>query len=146
MKIIVPSPFRHPFRVRYAETDAQGIVFYGNYLIYLDTAIYEYLRNLEFNIDRHIADSGADFHVAHVSVDYQSPARFDDDLVVEIQVDHIGRSSLIFQGRVCLQPNQTPLATGKIVWVNVDQLSQKSRSLPTDLVHRIQAYEKPCGK
>jgi acyl-CoA thioester hydrolase len=137
----VPFPFQHNFRVRYAETDAQGIVFYGNYLIYFDTAIYEYLKNLEFNIEGHIVNTGADFHVAHVSADYQAPARFDDDLTVEIRVFHIGRSSLVFHCQVWLSKTQAPLVTGKIVWVNVDQQTQRSVPLPKDLISRIQVYE-----
>ncbi len=52
--------FFFPFRVRYAETDAQGIVFNGNYLTYTDTAIYEYFRSLSFNFVEYVNQTGAD--------------------------------------------------------------------------------------
>ncbi|MGB5988077.1 MAG: thioesterase family protein [Desulfobacterales bacterium] len=143
MTLLIAAPFQHPFRVRYAETDAQGIVFYGNYLIYFDTAIYEYLRNLEFDLKTHVAHSGADFHVVHAAVDYNAPARFEDDLRVNISVGRIGRSSLTFQGHVYLAANDTLLAAGKIVWAYVHQQSQQSMALPPELVQRIEAYENP---
>ena len=68
--------FFFPFRIRYAETDAQGIVFYGNYLIFFDTAIYEYFRALAFDFESHVENTGADFHTVHVSMDFHAPARF----------------------------------------------------------------------
>ena len=83
--------FFFPFRIRYAETDAQGIVFYGNYLTFFDTAIYEYFRALMFDFESHVQNTGADFHTVHVSMDFHAPARFDDPIEASVRTREIGQ-------------------------------------------------------
>ena len=61
--------FFFPFRVRYAETDAQGIVFFVHYLTYFDTAINKYFRDLPYNYIEHVKHTGADFHVVKVGTE-----------------------------------------------------------------------------
>ncbi|MBW2238360.1 MAG: acyl-CoA thioesterase, partial [Deltaproteobacteria bacterium] len=88
--------FCFPFRVRYAETDAQGIVFFAHYLTYFDTAINEYLRDLPHNYIEHVQQTGTDFHVVKVTVEFYAPSHFDDEIEVYVRTGRIGRSSLTF--------------------------------------------------
>lgn len=127
-------PFMFPFRVRYAETDAQGIVFYGNYLTYFDVAIYEYFRQLSYGITDHVAETGADFHTVRAVVDFRAPSRFDDEIDVWVRTAKIGRSSLAFELAIFSGDEPSPRVTGEIVWVNADQKSHRSTPLPERLV------------
>ena len=130
-------PFFFPFRVRYAETDAQGIVFNGNYLTYTDTAIYEYFRSLSFNFVEYVNQTGADFYTVRVEVDYLSPAHFDDEISAYVRTSHIGRSSLEFEVGIYQKDTDVEIVRAKVVWVNVDQKSKKPVQLPEELIQLL---------
>jgi acyl-CoA thioester hydrolase len=133
-------PFAFPFRVRYAETDAQGIVFYGNYLTYFDVAIYEYFRWLCYSITDHVAETGADFHTVRAAVDFHAPSRFDDEIEVCVRTAKIGRSSLAFELALFSGDEPRPRVTGEIVWVNADQEVHRSTPLPKRLVDLLMPH------
>lgn len=136
-----PFKFYFPFRVRYAETDAQGIVFNGNYLTYFDTAIYEYFRELGFNYVANCKATNADFHTVHISTDFLAPAHFDDIIHAGIRTDKIGSSSLTFKLTITSENKKNVLVKGTVIWVYVDQESKKSIPLPQNLVNTIAAFE-----
>ncbi|MCG8642968.1 MAG: acyl-CoA thioesterase [Desulfobacterales bacterium] len=136
-----PFRFYFPFRVRYAETDAQGIVFNGNYLTYFDTAIYEYFRELGFDFAKNYQTASADFHTVHIRTDFLAPAHFDDMIHAGIRTGKIGRSSLTFEIVIASENKDHILVKGTVIWVYVDQESKKSVPLPQDLVNRIKRFE-----
>jgi acyl-CoA thioester hydrolase len=70
---------RHTIRVRYAETDAMGVVYYANYLTYFEVARVEYLRAAGISY-RALEDAGTVAAVTSAHVDYRLPAKFDDEL------------------------------------------------------------------
>jgi acyl-CoA thioester hydrolase len=129
--------FFFPFRVRYSETDAQGIVFYGHYLTYFDTAITEYLRYLRFDYLEHVKRTGTDFHVVKAVIEFFAPSHFDDEIEVHVRTGKIGRSSLTFFMEIFPKNKETPLVRGEVVWVNTDQRAKKPVSLPEELVLRV---------
>jgi acyl-CoA thioester hydrolase len=133
--------FYYRLRVRYAEIDAQGIVFNAHYLTYFDTAIYEYLRALAFDYLSHVRERGHDFHTVKVVVEFQKPFRFDDKIEVGVRVLRLGGSSLTFQLELFLKDGKDPHASGLVIWVNADQESGKSAKLPDQLVERIKRHE-----
>jgi acyl-CoA thioester hydrolase len=133
--------FFFPFRIRYAETDAQGIVFYGNYLIFFDTAIYEYMRALPFDYVKHAKTTGSDFHTVHVSIDFSAPARFDDRIEAAVRTAKIGKTSLTFDVEIFLWDTSKALVKGQLVWVNTDQSIYRSKALPEELIQRIRKQE-----
>jgi acyl-CoA thioester hydrolase len=137
------NDFRFFFRlrVRYAETDAQGIVFNAHYLTYFDTAIYEYLRSLPFDYQAHTKNRGQDFHTVKVVVEFHRPCRFDDEIDVCVRVLRRGRSSLTFQIEIFLKGGEDLLASGQVIWVNTDQESATSVRLPEELVEMIKLRE-----
>lgn len=126
-------PFRYPFRVRYAETDAQRMVFFGNYLIYYDTAISEYFRELGYDYANQVRDTGTDFHVVRASVDYHFPLRYDDEIEVGVRIARLGNASLHFAVAIFVAAKDEPASTGEIVWVNADQSTGKSAPAPESL-------------
>ena len=129
--------FHHDFRVRYSEVDAQGIVFFGNYLTYFDSAHNEYLRALSFDYPKHVEQRDHDIHIVRTVVEYHSPARFDDELEVYLRTSYIGRSSKRVEYEVYLAGDDALIATAQIVIVHADQSSMKSEPWPEHLIQAI---------
>lgn len=91
--------FTHSIRVYIEDTDAVGIVYYVNYLKFMERARTEYIRHM--GIEHHILlDKGIGFVVADTSVKYLHPAYLDDTLSVSAKVVKIGRASLVFEQQV----------------------------------------------
>lgn len=70
-------------RVYYEDTDLAGIVYYANYLRFIERARTEWVRSLGIDQTRLKAETGIVFAVRRIEADYLAPARFDDELVVE---------------------------------------------------------------
>ena len=122
--------FYHPLRVRYFETDAQGHVFFGNYLSYFDVGLVEYTRAIGYFYPGMVA-SGVDMFYVEANCQYKGSAYFDDLLHVHTRVGHIGNTSFTFEFAIYKQPADRLIATGKIVAVTVDALSLIHISEPT---------------
>ena len=90
------STFVWPARVYYEDTDAGGVVYYANYLKFLERARTEWLRALGFDQRDLMRDAGILFAVRHVEIDYLLPARFDDELRIEAAVERASKVSLTF--------------------------------------------------
>lgn len=76
-----------PVHVYYEDTDLAGIVYYANYLKFIERARTEWIRQMGVDQTRVKAEDGIVFAVRHVEADYLSPARFDDDLTVETTLE-----------------------------------------------------------
>lgn len=85
-------PFAHRLRVRFAETDAMGIVHHSRYLPYLEAARVEYLRHLGHPYTAARAD-GIDYAVVEAYVHYRQPLRFDDEVDVHLRLASATRTS-----------------------------------------------------
>jgi acyl-CoA thioester hydrolase len=105
-------------RVRFAETDAQGIVFYGEYLTFMDEAFSAFVETVGYPYGS-FEERGWDIHVVHAEVDYHAPAEFADELVNGMRVSAIRRSSITFDW-VCRQRDGERVASGSVVHVAVD--------------------------
>src|SRR6185369_1730074 len=81
---------RHQIRVRYAETDAMGVVYYANYLTYFEVARVEYLRTAGIAY-RALEDAGTVAAVTAAQVNYHLPAKFDDELSLLTRCASIGK-------------------------------------------------------
>ena len=85
---------RHALRVYYEDTDLAGIVYYANYLRFLERGRTEALRALGIDQGRLKAETGVVFAVTRVTLDYRRPARFDDWLEVETRVTELRAASV----------------------------------------------------
>ncbi|WP_341211993.1 tol-pal system-associated acyl-CoA thioesterase [uncultured Limimaricola sp.] len=81
---------RFEVRVYYEDTDLAGIVYYANYLKFIERARTEWVRGLGIDQSRLKAEQGLVFAVRRVEADYLTPARFDDVLEVETRVEELG--------------------------------------------------------
>ena len=104
--------FSYALRVYYEDTDAGGVVYYANYLRFMERARTEWLRALGISQDELARTSGVLFAVRRAAVEFLKPARLDDALSVTVAVTRIGNASIEFaQEVVCAQ---TVLCTGSI--------------------------------
>jgi len=92
--------FVWPVRVYYEDTDSGGVVYYANYLKFMERSRTEWLRSLGVEQDRLIAQDQLLFAVHSVAVDYVQPARFNDLLWVTAAVQECGRASLTFNQHI----------------------------------------------
>lgn len=131
--------FFHPYRVRWADVDPQGIVFNPNYFVFFDDAWNEYLRAAGFPYPRGLADFGIDFVAVHNEAIFRSSARFDDQLRIGVRLAEFGRSSLkvlytVWRGDVLLNE-------GRITYVAVARATGRPLPVPEHFRHRIRDFE-----
>lgn len=126
-------------RVRWAEIDAQQIVFNGHYLMYLDTAMAGYWRALAFPYAQSMASLGGDLFVRKATLDYRAPARYDDVLDVGLRCMRVGTSSILFSGGVFR--GDTVLVSAELVYVFADPHAQGSRPVPAPLRDLLLGFE-----
>ena len=101
------SGFCWPVRVYYEDTDSGGVVYYANYLKFMERARTEWLRSLGLEQDRLIKEEGIIFAVRSVQVDYLKPALFNQLLSVSAEIIETGKASLTFKQEVAVDKNET---------------------------------------
>lgn len=89
-----------PVRVYYEDTDSGGVVYYANYLKFMERARSEWLRGFGIEQDELARDAGVIFAVSEVALSYKKPARFNDLLQVSVDLSHHRRASLEFRQAV----------------------------------------------
>lgn len=132
--------FHHDIRVRFADTDLQGIVFNGNYMTYYDVAWTEYFRAVGFEW-KDLISLGVDTVLARTSMVFKSPARFDEILEVHTRVSRIGNTSLNFEFEIYPQNEDRLINTATSLYVCVDPKALTSTPVPDLLRQRINAFE-----
>ena len=88
------ATFTWPVRVYWEDTDAGGVVYYANYLKFLERARTEWLSALGLEQDHLAQEAGVVFVVRRVEADYLKPARFNDRLTVHSELTELNRASL----------------------------------------------------
>ena len=113
-------------RVRYAETDQMGIVYYAHYFVWFEVARAELLRTLGWNY-RAMEDSGVLLPVIEASCDYRRPARYDDE--IEVRTDGRMRSParMEFSYEVLVKTRSEVAATGRTVHAATDRSGKPCR-------------------
>ncbi len=135
------SNFRHfeRLRVRWAEIDAQQIVFNGHYLMYFDTAISGWWRGMALPYAATMAALQGDFFVRKSNLEYHASARLDDLIDVGVRLARFGNSSMLLQCAV-FRGDQL-LVEGELVYVFADPASQTSRPVPQAFRDVVLAFE-----
>ncbi len=125
------AEFLWPVRVYYEDTDSGGVVYYANYLKFLERARTEWLRTSGFEQDALLAQEGILFAVRAVDLQYRLPARFNDALVVSAKLVKVGGASLDFVQQV--RRENRVLCEGRVKIVCLDGATFKPRPLPQAL-------------
>jgi acyl-CoA thioester hydrolase len=120
-------------RVRYAETDQMGVVYYSNFLVWFEIGRVELLRQLGFDYKTMEIDDDCFIPVVEVNCRYKAPARYDDELIVETHVTGVRGAVLKFRYRITRISDQLLLAEGETTHVVTDHNMTK-RALPEKYV------------
>jgi acyl-CoA thioester hydrolase len=123
------EPFRHRLRVRWAECDLQGVVFYPNYLAYFDHLITELWREAVGPYGE-IHELGIDLVVAEAGVRYRASARFDDELDILAAITRLGTTSMTTELTVERVGDGALVAEGTLRHVFVEPDSFEKRDIP----------------
>jgi len=126
--------FSFDIRVRYSETDPQGIVFNANYLNYFDVAITEYFRFKGYNYSDYVKKNTTDFHVIHASVDYRSPARPDDVISVFVRGNYSG--ARIFWTLAIYRKDEV-LVSAELIYAAVDTGSGRPKIIDQKIADEL---------
>jgi len=124
--------FVHRCRVYYEDTDAGGIVYYVNYLKFMERARTEQLRALGFAQSQLVGEDLL-FVVHSCEARYHKPARLDDELLISVEVIELNRASLRFRQQVRLAADETLLCEGQFLVACVRADSLKPRAIPETL-------------
>jgi acyl-CoA thioester hydrolase len=119
-----------PLRVRYAETDMMGIVYYGSYPAYLEVARSEFMREKGFPYKK-VEEMGFSLVVAGMEVRYLNPAHYDDVLSIRTKVSEIQSRGVTFDYAIFRGDTAIVEAKTKHICVSTDR---RTRRLPPFLV------------
>lgn len=131
------ATFRWPVRVYWEDTDAYGVVYYANYLKFLERSRSEWLRSHGFEQPELIARHRGVFVVRRVEADYLMPARFNDSLVVEANLFEQSRTRLVMDQRVLRGEELLLSARVTLVWVH--EKTFKPARIPADVLESLNA-------
>lgn len=118
-------------RVRYAETDKMGVVYYANYLVWFEVARADLLRSLDWSY-REMEESGVVLPVIEAHCEYQRPARYDDEIEVRTEGEMMSGVRMRFRYTVVRAADGVVAAHGHTVHAAVD-LDGRPRRLPQRL-------------
>jgi acyl-CoA thioester hydrolase len=133
----VTPPFTQRLRVRYSECDAQGVVFNANYLSYFDLAITELWREA-VGPYQEMTERGVDMVVGEANVRYFSPARFDDEIDIGVEVIRLGTTAL--STRMTVHRDGELLAEGLMRHVFIDIAQGGKTEIPADIRVALTPY------
>ena len=119
----------------YEDTDAGGVVFYANYLKFLERARTEYLRSLGFEQDALIKQAGIIFAVRSLQIEYVKPALFNQLLQVSAEVKNIKKASLEFTQQITHDDKLLVAADVRIACLDVNTM--KPKAIPDFLLEHI---------
>jgi len=122
-------------RVRYGETDQMGVVYYGNYALYIEQGRTEWLRAIGISY-KWMEDNGIMLPVVHFSIDYKASAYYDDWITVETRLSEMPNVKIQFEYNVFNEENKL-LATAKTVLVFIDKKTGKIVRAPQYLLEKL---------
>ena len=119
------NEFLWPIRVYYEDTDSGGVVYYANYLKFMERARTEMLRQYGFEQDQLRQEHGIIFAVHSVSVQYKKPAVFNDELLVKTTISDCRKASLNFSQSVVRTSDEVVLCVSeiKVACINAEKFT-----------------------
>ena len=140
-----PSPVTHhaspsfttPLRIYWEDTDAGGIVYYANYLKFMERARTEWLRQLGVEQEPLRVEQGLIFVVVHADVQFKKPARYGDMLQVGCALKERSRVSMTFEQTVKREETAELLVAGVVKIACLDAMKMKPRGLPESVVQQL---------
>jgi acyl-CoA thioester hydrolase len=130
------QPFSFPVRVYYEDTDAAGVVYYANYLKFMERARTEWLAAMGFPLAIFEREHGVVFVVHRCEIDFRRPARLNDDLAVTVEVEHCGAARLVARQEV--RRAGDVLTSARVTLACVDAARWRPARIPVPLAQRME--------
>ena len=124
-------------RVYYEDTDAGGVVYYANYLKYIERGRTEHLRELGFELATIAEEIGLVFVVKSVKADYLLPAFLDDTIEVQTSIELVKHASLIFAQKITNIKKNTVLFEAEVKVVSVLKNNLKPCAFPQEIMEKL---------
>lgn len=124
-------------RVYYEDTDSGGVVYYANYLKYLERGRTEFLRALGFEQRQLAEETGLAFAVRSLTAEYLKPARLDDELLVSSAIEALGRAQVTFAQSILRGDEILLTATVRVACL--DLAKGRPAAIPQDLHEKLKA-------
>ena len=131
--------FGHPMQVRFADTDAQGHMYFANYLTFCDEALAAYMRHIGVPWQALVA-SGVDMFYRGATCDYRGSARFEDVVEIETRVSRIGESSVTSSYEM-RGADGAVIATAELTSVCVDPETREKVRVPETLRDAVAKHQ-----
>ena len=147
MKATKQIEFLWPVRVYYEDTDSGGVVYYANYLKFMERARTEWLSSMGFEQDALKQQQGIIFAVHSVTVQYKKPARFNDRLNVVTTISALGKASIMFIQKVFhanAAADAKPLCTAEVKIACLSTVTFSAQAMP-DMLFKTITTEYVCG-
>jgi acyl-CoA thioester hydrolase len=132
-----PQSFRWQVRVYYEDTDAGGVVYYANYLRFMERARSEWLRGLGWDQSRLGRDHGIVFAVRRADLRFLRPARLDDLLIVTAGIDKTSRTSIDFSQQVARAQDDVVCCSGTVNVACIGAESMRPTRIPDVLLRAM---------
>ena len=143
-KNVAVGEFSWPVRVYYEDTDSGGVVYYANYLKFMERARTELLRSIGFEQDIIQQELGILFAVFGASIQYKKPARFNDELEVITSITSLGKASITFKQSIFLKSTfhahvkpATLLSDAEIKIACLNAVKFTPQSVPASIIEKI---------
>jgi acyl-CoA thioester hydrolase len=136
--------FAIPVRIYFEDTDAGGVVYYANYLKYLERCRTEWLRAIGCEQSELLRDPGIAFVVRSISLEYLKPARLDELVSVGLEVERISRAQIFFRQQIRRRRpagGWDELVSGRIQVVCVNCAQMKITSIPALLRTKLETLQ-----
>lgn len=126
---------RMEIKIYYEDTDCGGVVYYANYLRYMERGRTEYLAERGVSV-KDMMDQGTIFVVSRAEIDYRSAARYGDTIMLETSVEERTGATLLFRHRFTDKQSGRLLAEGTVRMVCAD-LKSRPKRMPREMAERV---------
>ncbi len=133
--------FKTRRRVEFRDTDAAGIVHFSVFFAYMEQAEHELLRSLGLSVIQKVGDRTISWPRVHAECNYRKPARFEDELEIQVSVSRIGDKSLTYQFSFRLGADS--IADGQIVAACCEVENRQIKSsvpVPEEFIQRLRPF------
>ena len=133
------TEFLWPIRVYYEDTDSGGVVYYANYLKFMERARTEMLRHKGFDQVRLRDEENILFVVRSVEMELLQPARFNEQLEIRTHIAESTRTSLTFEQHINRDNEEKPLCSGRVRVAGIDAQRWKPVAIPKEIIQELEA-------
>jgi len=123
--------------VRYYELDPQGVMHNANHVAFFDQAITAYFKHVNYDYLSDIEEKKKDFHTVQISVQYNKPLYFDQDIEIGVKVKEIGKSSMTWIMGMFLKETGELVSSCEAVHVYTDQTTMQATPITDELKTKL---------